>query len=223
MLLLDISNSNIFKKGEQNMKFLILGILVIKEFTVYEIRNIIHENFQSMCSNSMGSIQIAIKKLLAENLIVFNEIREKNVTKKLYSITDTGRDEFIKWLKTPIDMSKTKNMEIGKLLFMGMVPVKNRLSLISEIIESQKEELRLLENIKKLRSNEEFNNIIEFHNNNEDYKQGLLKISEQSDIENLGHDINNYELLTLQYGIDNTKFNIKWFENVKKEIKKGNL
>lgn len=45
------------------MDKLILGLLMIKHFTVYEIRQVMRQNFSSMCSDSLGSIQAALKKL----------------------------------------------------------------------------------------------------------------------------------------------------------------
>ena len=44
------------------MDKLILGLLMIKHFTVYEIRQVMRQNFSSMCSDSLGSIQAALKK-----------------------------------------------------------------------------------------------------------------------------------------------------------------
>ena len=40
----------------------ILGPLMIKHFTVYEIRQIIRQNFTSIYSDSLGSTQAALKK-----------------------------------------------------------------------------------------------------------------------------------------------------------------
>ena len=38
------------------MDKLILGLLMIKHFTVYEIRQVMRQNFSSMCSDSLGSL-----------------------------------------------------------------------------------------------------------------------------------------------------------------------
>lgn len=46
------------------MDKIILGLLMLKKLTIYELRSIIEMNFTSMCSNSMGSIQAAIKSCL---------------------------------------------------------------------------------------------------------------------------------------------------------------
>lgn len=50
------------------MDKIILGILMPRRLTAYEMRNIIRENFKSMCSDSLGSIQSALKKLVEKQL-----------------------------------------------------------------------------------------------------------------------------------------------------------
>lgn len=53
------------------------------------------------------------------------------------------------WLKTPVDMSRTKNMELGKLLLMCLVPACERVALLDEILLQQKKELEELLEIQK--------------------------------------------------------------------------
>ena len=104
------------------MDKIILGILMLMRLTTYEIRNIIRQNYNAMCSDSLGSIQVALKKLLQAGFVTCSEFVENGVNKKRYSIMDSGRTIFMDWLKTPVDMSKTKNMDLGQLVLMGLVP-----------------------------------------------------------------------------------------------------
>lgn len=46
------------------MDKIILGILMLHRMTAYEIKNVIKNSFKSMCSDSLGSIQVALKRLL---------------------------------------------------------------------------------------------------------------------------------------------------------------
>ena len=46
------------------MENIILSILLFKPMTVYEIRMYVQRNLNTICSDSLGSIQIAIKKLI---------------------------------------------------------------------------------------------------------------------------------------------------------------
>ena len=115
------------------MDKLILGLLMIKPFTVYEIRQVTRQNFSSMCSDSLGSIQAALKKLSQQGAVTASEYVEKGKMKREYAITASGRILFLDWLKTPIDMTKNKNMDLGKFLFMGYLPKKDQIQMCAEI------------------------------------------------------------------------------------------
>ena len=54
------------------MDKLILGLLMIKHFTVYEIRQVMRQNFSYMCSDSLGSIQAALKKLSQQGAVTYS-------------------------------------------------------------------------------------------------------------------------------------------------------
>ena len=65
------------------MKYFLLGLLMLKEMTVYQLKAMIAENFTAMCSDSMGSIQAALKTLLSNGLITCTAVKEKNVEKNI--------------------------------------------------------------------------------------------------------------------------------------------
>ncbi len=84
------------------MDILILGMLMLKKLTIYEMRKHIEMNFTSMSSSSMGSIQAAIKKLLHHGMVRFDEYVENGVNKKMYEITDAGREYFLAAISKPM-------------------------------------------------------------------------------------------------------------------------
>ena len=77
------------------MDTIILGLLIMKDRTIYEIRERINKGLNMMYSSSMGSIQAAIKKLLENNYIEFEEIVDNGKYKKVYSITTSGKEYFM--------------------------------------------------------------------------------------------------------------------------------
>lgn len=201
------------------MDKIILGILMLKRLTSYEIRNIIRQNYKSMCSDSLGTIQATLKKLLAGGLITCNEFVERSVNKKVYSITDVGRALFMEWLKTPVDMTKGKNMEFGKFLLMGLVPPEERTSLIDETIAILNNELSYLEEIQKvLETTEEKKQFISHLEQDPEYALGIENATNNSSIIENADNISMFEALTLQFGVDSTKFQIEWFTNLKSRI-----
>lgn len=203
------------------MDKIILGILLLKRLTAYEIRNIIRQNYTAMCSDSLGSIQVALKKLLSAGFVTCLEYVENGVNKKQYSITDSGRKDFMCWLKTPMDMSKTKNMDLGKLLMMGLVPVSERIALLDEILLQQKKELEELMKIqKRIEQCDSKPSFLEYINNDIEYLSGIQDTSGQSDIKEIANEISFFQNMTLQYGIDSARFYIAWFSKLRDSILK---
>ena len=112
------------------MENIILGLLLLQSRTIYQLRKRINEGLNLMYSCSMGSIQAAIKKLLKNGYITSNEISENGKLKKIYSITDSGKNYFDSWLISPIDSYAAKNPELSKIYFLGFAEKETRIKLI---------------------------------------------------------------------------------------------
>lgn len=206
------------------MDKIILGILMLKRLTAYEIRNIIRQNYSSMCSDSLGSIQVALKKLLEAGFVTCSEFVENGVNKKRYSITDLGRVDFMGWLKTPMDMTKTKNMDLGKLLLMGLVPADERVALLDEILQKLKQELNELTEIQKSIDHcDGKNQMLAEMESDTDYRLGIQKATEQTDMDINIDGIRYFENMTLQFGIAEAKFQIEWFSKLRDTVSKGGI
>lgn len=194
------------------MDKIILGILMLQRLTVYEIRGIIKKNFQPMCSDSLGSIQAAIKKLLAAGMVTCSEYVEKSVNKKRYSIADTGREMLMNWLQTPADLADGKNMELGKLLFMGLVPDEKRLPLVEEMIMNLEKELSFLLGVQESVNEAGKVQAVDYWSRDPEYCEGIRKATQNPDMMENANGIGYFQVITLQYGIDNLQFNIEWLK-----------
>lgn len=201
------------------MDKIILGILMLRRMTTYEIRNVIKNNFKSICSDSLGSIQIALKKLFELGMVTCEELVEKGVNKKRYSITDIGQETLMEWLKVPIDISKTKNMDFGKILFMGYVPKENQKELIDKIILSLEEEYVSLKAVKdSINAEEERAEFEKYLLTDIEYQDRIRDLNESNNISQNINEISKFTLATLDYGIDMAAFNIAWFKKLKENI-----
>ncbi len=74
------------------MIYVILGFLMMHGMTKYDIKVGLEKEISPFYAPSYGSINHSIKKLLKEGLISFVEAVEKGRHKKVYSITDTGKE-----------------------------------------------------------------------------------------------------------------------------------
>ena len=177
------------------MDKIILGLLILKCRTIYEIRAKFAENLNLMYSSSTGSIQAALKKLLAQGLIEFFESEENGRRKKVYVITDSGRAEFSKWVNSAFDDAQNKNPELAKLYFMGL----------SDKTERQRRVQKLIADIEKTHLTLSAL-----------YNDGLaLTPSDEY------RDLFNYQLMTVKFGKDYTAFQLQWFKELLSDINNG--
>lgn len=201
------------------MDKLILGLLMIKHFTVYEIRQVLRQNFSSMCSDSLGSIQAALKKLSQQGAVTYSEYVEKGKMKKEYAITASGRFLFLEWLKTPIDMSKNKNMDLGKFLFMGYLPKKEQLQMLDLTIEGLEVEVQEFEAVKDaIRFTEEQEKVKAYLEQNSHLATELIETSQAADLAESISQIGYFEMKTLEFGLDSARFQLDWFTKLRQQL-----
>lgn len=205
------------------MDKMILGLLLLKELTIYEIKNAIQTYLSDMSSSSMGAIQAAIKKLLANDMIGYNECVSNGVNKKIYHITEKGNECFLEWLSTPMSIKKAKNIELSKMYFMGLVMDEKRTDLIQAYIDEQKIKLKGLHEIRNTSSNldKQVDAFMESNRDKPKHLERLRSCTGKQTNEECIRDIAAFSLATLDYGIQSTEFEITWYENLKEKLEKG--
>lgn len=104
------------------MMYVILGFLMITSMTKYDIKGALEKEVSPFYAPSYGSINHSIKKLLKEGFVTFVEKVEKGRNKKVYSITETGKEAFLDWLKEPIHDVSEGQLLITKMYFFGFIP-----------------------------------------------------------------------------------------------------
>ena len=174
------------------MDKIILGLLMLRRFTMYEIWELVKNNFHGVYSDCLGSIEDAVKQLLDAESITYTEYEDRGVTKQRYSITKKGHSVFLDWVQTPTDVIKAKSGELGKFLFLGVVPAEKRPQLLDEITA-------ILEN--------KLTHLLE-----------IYSFAKKSDITKKLGDTWQMQLLTLRYGIDTVRFQLEWFDKFRKEL-----
>ena len=195
-------------------------MLLCKAMTVYEIRNYIIKNLTTVCSNSLGSIQTAIKKMLSKGYIEVNEYVENGLNKKKYSITDKGLTEYKKWVGTPINLSKMTNMEESKLFFLGIAPKEKRIAFLVTLNKDLEEQLQALTAIQEFALNAKeavIKDNISNISKESKYVNNLLSVSNEKDLSAVLLNTYDYQMSLLKYGIERTKFDLAFYKNLLKE------
>lgn len=174
------------------MDTIILGLLLLENRTIYQLRERIRKGMDLMYSSSMGSIQAAIKKLLKGGYIRFEESVENGKYKKIYSITDSGKCCFYEWLNSPIEAQNTKNPELVKIYFMGFSDKTRRRANMEKYLSHLTEKYQVL------------NAVCE--------EAKSIKVQEEN------KDIIFYQLAAARYGRDFMKFNLEWYKKLIHEM-----
>jgi len=207
------------------MEDFILGLLMPNKLTAYELHQIIKNNYQSICSHSIGNVQRALKKLHEKGFVKLNEVMDGKVTKKIFEITQDGRVHFLKWLNNPLEITKAKNMEVGKLLLLGFLSPDKRVKMIEGQIDELKTELEYLKAIEstiEAQQEELGQSMAELQDayieKNKAYMDELVESVGADDVLTLLADIRKFSLLALKLGMDDVRFGIGWFEKLRDEM-----
>jgi len=86
-------------------------------------------------SASYGSLQAAVKGLLAKGLIVYEERVDNGRNKKIYTITEGGRAAFFAWMLGEIPAHKLEVTALAKVYFLGLVQdAEQKRQIVREIL-----------------------------------------------------------------------------------------
>lgn len=179
------------------MDNIILGLLLLSSRTIYQLRERIDKGLNMMYSSSMGSIQAAIKKLLNYGYIQYEETVENGKYKKIYSITDSGKQKFIEWVSSPMEMQSIKNPELAKLYFMGFSTKEKREEGLQEYISKLKQQYDVL--------------------------HAICKEADNVNVPDENKEILHYQFTAARYGRDFMKFNIEWYQKLLDEMRNKRL
>ena len=169
------------------MENVVLGLLIIQSLTLYELNRAFKQGISMFYSASYGSLQIAIKNLLSKGMIVFEEKVENGRNKKIYSITEDGREAFFRWMFAEIPPNKLEVTALSKVYFLG---------LLQDFEQRRQVVLEILSKIELVQG--ELNDI------NEEISRYDIPVSYQG--------ILKYQLKTLDYGQKAHFFAKEWFQ-----------
>jgi DNA-binding PadR family transcriptional regulator len=86
----------------RNLKYAILGLINRASMTGYDLMKEFNEDLVNFWYARHSQIYPELKKLVKEGLITYEKIIQgEKMEKKLYSITNAGREDFLSWLAEP--------------------------------------------------------------------------------------------------------------------------
>ena len=101
------------------LKFIILGFLNYRDCTGYEIKQFLDQSTSNFWHAKQSQVYTTLKKIQEEGLAVsVSEPGEGRPDRRVYSITEKGRNELRTWLSGPItELDKVKSANLVKLFF----------------------------------------------------------------------------------------------------------
>lgn len=112
----------------RELKYAILGLLNQKSMSGYELSAEFESALNEFWSAKHSQIYPELKKLTQEGMITYEvAISGHTLQKKIYTITDAGREDFLKWLSLDQPMSSTpKDVFRLRVFFSGELTAGQR-------------------------------------------------------------------------------------------------
>ncbi|MCK4798513.1 MAG: PadR family transcriptional regulator [Spirochaetes bacterium] len=171
-------------------KYAILGMLLTCPMSGYDIKKNTDNTINYFWHENYGHIYPVLKKMLQEGLVLCKTIENYGApSRNVYSITETGKTQFIEWLNEGVEPEKYRKELLLKIFFADhSTPEKVK----EKVKKEMTYHLGLLEEYKMVESH------IQSHKNDENYSP--------------------YWLMTLQNGIISSKAQIEWCKQTLKEL-----
>ncbi len=127
-----------------SVKYAILGLLHYKDMHGYRLKEIIENDFGFMWSINFGQIYPTLKRLEQDGLVTKRDVAQKNAPdRKLYSITDKGREAFSEWLQSAPERDMLiRDPFLLKFIFFSFGDKEKALEIIEAQIDSYRQVLR---------------------------------------------------------------------------------
>ncbi|MBS4193743.1 PadR family transcriptional regulator [Lederbergia citri] len=133
-----------------SLRFGILGLLSEWEASGYDIKKEFDDLMSIFWHSHLSQIYPELNKLEKEKLINSKYIaQEGKPDKKIYTITEKGKEELMNWLLAPIEAPKLKDAFLMETFFMDNIPVDE---VLFKLNMYKKERTQRLEKMKKIMS-----------------------------------------------------------------------
>lgn len=132
-----------------NTIYAILGLLCDKPMSGYDIKREAEEGIGNFWSESYGHLYPTLKKMLEHDIIVeLEDTSEQKRKRRVYAITDKGRQILKVWLSKPCERFKLRDEFLLKLYFGKEVDDSVNIKHLENLKSGLEQRLLFMENIK---------------------------------------------------------------------------
>jgi PadR family transcriptional regulator AphA len=132
-------------------EYALLGILMTGPKHGYEMHSYFSSHMDQFWRLSMSQIYALLKRMEKNEVVISKgEWQNNRPAKKIFSITQTGKEEFLNWIYSPVNHVRNLRIEfMAKLFFIKELKLKRATDIIDKQIEILQEKLHLLQHPKE--------------------------------------------------------------------------
>jgi DNA-binding PadR family transcriptional regulator len=131
-----------------SLKHALLGLISYQPMTGYEIKQFFDSSIAHFWNAELSQIYPALKALEdAEFVIKHVEVQENRPNRKIYEITDAGREEFLRWMRTPTPPAGLRDPFLIKIFLGTELPVEDTLVLMRRQMEEHQKVIAFSETV----------------------------------------------------------------------------
>ncbi len=177
-----------------SLPYLLLGLLNASPMSGYDLNKVVTTTIQHFWTTDQSQIYRTLYKLEEEGIVrVETIIQEDNPNKKVYHITEAGRVELRKWLSEPLPEVPIREAWLGQLFFSYQLDNAAVIRVLEGYVKEVRDRLAILETLCSV------------------FPSGEARMY-------IGRE-HQFQLLTLDYGLDVHRFQMEWLEKAIQQIR----
>jgi len=176
-----------------SLQHFILGLLEEMPASGYDLNKRFQMSVQHFWTTDQSQIYRALHKLRDADLVRIEHIvQDGTPDKKVYHITDEGRDGLLEWLRAPLPDEAVKETWLGRIFFGGLLEPAENL----EVLEQAKADIQA-----------RYDGMMMVHRN-------IAQYVEKNDISYK----RKMHILTLDYGLELHRFLLGWLDSAVEKV-----
>jgi DNA-binding PadR family transcriptional regulator len=125
--------------------FLILGFLMRGPKSGYDIKRLMAMSTAHFYETSFGSIYPSLARMEGCGYVKAERADASRRLRMAYEILPAGREAFLEWLASPLDIAKGPSFLLARLFFLGLLPSTEAARAITSFREAAKRRREWLE------------------------------------------------------------------------------
>ena len=131
-----------------SLKHALLGLLTYQPMTGYELKQFFDSSIRHFWNAELSQIYPTLKSLEESGYVEKHvEVQETRPNRKVYELTSDGREEFVRWMRTPQPVAELRDPFLIKVFLGSEVPAEDMLVLLRRQMEEQQKLIAFSETV----------------------------------------------------------------------------